>query len=118
MKQINKYILERLHITKDTTSNYSEHEDPIIGKTAYDYYEEPWKIIDFCKLDDHENLQKLIKKYDSNGAFKDFMDEFSPEEYNLEYAVAAKAINTAEYTIFIWGYDGLCFENKPKKHKG
>ena len=117
MKQINNYIIERLHINKNTESIYKDHKDPIIGKTAYDYYGEPWEIIDFCKLDDNGNLQKLIKKYDSNGAFKDFMDEFSPEEYNLEYAVAAEAIDTPEYTIFVWGYDGLCFENKPKKHK-
>ena len=72
-------LLEKLNV-KNLNVSIHTIKDPIIGKTAYDYYGEPWEIIDFCKLDDNGNLQKLIKKYDSNGAFKDFMDEFSPEE--------------------------------------
>lgn len=117
MKQINNYILERLHINKDTKSIYKNHKDPIIGEVAYDYYEEPWEIIDFCKINDNQKLTKLIKKYDHYGSFTDFLDEFDPKEYNVEYAVAAEKIDEPEYTIFVWGYDGLCFENKPKKHK-
>lgn len=115
MKNIYLFISEKLKLNKNSTLKKQQNiKDPIIGKTAYDYDCEPWEIIDFCKLDDNEKLQKLIKKYDSNGVFKDFMDEFNPEEYNTEYAVAAESNDTSEFTIFIWGYDGLCFENKPK----
>ena len=116
MKQINNYILERLHINKNTKSIYKEHKDPIIGKIAYDYNGEPWEIIDFCKINDNQKLTKLIQQYDYYGTFKDFVDEYDPKEY-IEYAVAAEKNDDTDYTIFVWEYDGLCFENKPKKHK-
>ena len=116
MKNLKDIIQERLHITKDTSSNYSEHDDPIIGELSYDYYGEPWEIIDFCDINDKQKLNKLIRKYDNNGVFKDFFNEYDPNDYEpIKYAVAAEAIDTTEYTIFVWGYDGLCFENKPKK---
>ena len=116
MKKIDNYIIEKLSLNKSLKINIDSLKDPVIGKTAWDYNGEPWEIIDFCDINDKQELNKLIRKYDNTGVFKDFLDEFDPNDYEtIEYAVAVESINTAEYTIFIWGYDGLCFENKPKK---
>lgn len=110
-------LLERLNV-KNLNVSIHTIKDPIIGKIAYDYNGDPWEIIDFCKFADKYKLRKLIIKYDSNGVFKDFLEEYDPKYYEtIGYVVAVESPFNPEFTIFVWGHDGLCFENKPKENK-
>ena len=119
MKQLKDIISEKLIINKHSKVKNNKLKDPIIGKTAWDYNGEPWEIIDFCDINNKQELNKLIRKYDNTGTFNEFLNEYDPNDYEtITYAVAVESIYAGEYTcIFIWGYYGVCFENKPKNKK-
>ena len=115
MKKLKDLILERLHINKNTKVIKNKVKDPEIYEIAWDYNSEPWEIYDFCELTNQSELTNIIKKYDDSGCFKDFLDEFDQSDYpEVKYAVGAVNEN-GDCAVFIWGYEGLCFENKPKK---
>ena len=111
MKTINNYITEKLVINKKIKNQDSNL--PKKGTIAWDYNGEAWEILDFCPLNDKPKLDKLLKKYDMFGTFKDFLDAYGPNEYDENIlAVAAQEKDSGVETVWVWGSEGICYDNK------
>ena len=70
-------------------------------------------------MNDTKTLNKFIQKYDDSGVFWDwYNDEFmNPNsEYKDKEGLFAVACEDQGYspstTVWIWGYEGVCYENK------
>ena len=115
MKNLKDIILEKLIINKNTDAvSHNKIKDPVVGETAWDYNGEAWEILDFCLLNNKQELDKLLKKYDMFGTFKDWLDEFVPNDVDDEntLAVAAQEKSSGVETVWIWGSGGICYDNK------
>ena len=113
MKNLTNFIQEKYLIDKNTIVK----NDPEIGETAYDYNDDPWIILDFCKFKDKAALKKLLKKYDDSGCFGDFVNDEYIEITPDDYVVAAELDDEnadsrhSQTAVWIWGSDGLSYKN-------
>ena len=114
MKQINDYIIEKLKINKNSEWPSNDCKDPEIGEIAYDYFGEEWEILAFCRLCEKKNLNSIISNYDDSGVFKDMLEDIKSEYDNNTFIVAAES-DRGDSAVWVWGGEGLCYENKPKK---
>ena len=113
MINLNQYILEKLKINKTTEVDYIK--DPEKDTIAYDYGGNPWKIIDYIKIENKKEVEIFIDCHDGNGNMKDAYktDGFNFYKDSYEYLVAAE--NNEENVVWCWGSDGLCYENEKYK---
>lgn len=127
MKELNIYLVEKLKLNKnleipkkkEVNNNTSEKiEDPKEGTIAYDYGGEEWTIEEILNLTDGKNkVRNFLKLHDTNNFFlsdfkKDGMDLFS----GYDYLVLARTDDDPNFpAIWVWGRDGICYENKDMK---
>lgn len=100
MKSIKEHMLNEVR----------KSDEPAIGNIAYDYYNDPWVIIDFCKVNETPYLKKLMRDYDTGT----FYDEWNDGLYDGEaYAVAAHNKDDKRDTaLWVWGPEGLWPEKR------
>lgn len=103
MKSIKESLLASLNEVRKS-------DEPAIGDIAYDYYNDPWVIIDFCKVNETPYLKKLMRDYDTGS----FYDDYSAGAYDGEaYAVAAHNKDDKRDTaLWLWGPEGLWSEKR------
>lgn len=80
-------------------------DGPVEGITAYDYNDEPWVVIDYCKVSETSKLKKLMRNFDTGV----FAEQYKAGMYDgEEYAVAAhNRDDERETAMFIWSPDSL-----------
>ena len=61
MKSIKEHMLNEVR----------KSDEPVIGNIAYDYYDEPWVIIDYCKVSETSKLKKLMRDFDTGSFLMD-----------------------------------------------
>ena len=100
MKSIKEHMLNEVR----------KPDGPIEGATVYDYYNEPWVVIDYCLIRERNKLQRLLKEYDTGS----FGDEYRQGAYDAEeYAVAVhNADDERETAVFVWSPDGIWPEKR------
>lgn len=81
-------------------------KEPVKGKTAYDYNDEKWKIVDWCHGDDENKLNSILKNYDDSGAMKDFIDDMGLDDEDI----VVGAEGDLGVAAFIWGPEGLYYK--------
>lgn len=98
MKSIKESLLASLNETRKS-------DEPVIGNIAYDYYDEPWVIIDYCKVSETSKLKKLMRNFDTGS----FADDYNAGTYDGEaYAVAAhNKDDERDVALWLWGPEGL-----------
>lgn len=92
MRTINEYLLSK----KKTKFN----DFPKEGEKAYDWNDEEWTIVDFCKVSDKDAFKKFKQDYDDFGT----LDDLEASMENIDYVVAAE--NGEYISVFLWDEDG------------
>jgi len=104
MKSLKQQIQEKYLIDKDTV----DPNIPKVGEIAWDYNGEAWKILDYCEITNKADLKNLIKNYDHSGLFKESIKYLNKTD---KFVVAAENEN-CNIALWVWGFDGICYENK------
>lgn len=100
MRSIKEYMLNEAR----------KSNEPVIGNIAYDYNDDPWVVIDYCKVSETSKLKKLMREFDTGV----FADDYKAGAYDGEaYAVAAyNRDDEREFALWIWSPDGLWPEKR------
>ena len=103
MKVINEYINEAL-LTEAS-------KDPKVGTVAYDYYGQEWTIKAAAKTSNKSDVESLCNEYDESGAMTEMLEDYNSlkKDYKWVVGVESEEFGNAAY---VWGDDGVCYENK------
>ena len=112
-----KSIIDYINESKKIEDPELPHND---GKTkeriAYDNNGEGWIVDAYCYADGGapegcNSLESLLKTYDFSGSMKEWLKE---EDVDPDTFIVGAHMedDEDEGAAWIWGYDGICYENK------